>query len=81
MGLCRVLVRVLGDLRIKVSKGYAMYSLRWERLSGDRKMQVKNGFMSCSSGHIERPAVRRLPVCNLVGSNKCVSDYYIGLSI
>ena len=72
--------RVFGDLRVWVSKGYVMYSLRWERPSGDRRVRVRNGFISCSSRRIEGQEVRRLPVCSLVGSNGGVSDYSIGLS-
>lgn len=37
--------------------------------------------MWCSSGRIEGPAIRRLPVGSLVGSNGCVSDYSIGSSV
>ena len=73
--------RVYGDLRVRVSKGYAVYSLRWERPWGDRKVRVKNGFKSCSSGRVEEPAVRRLPVGSLVRSNGCVSDNSICLSV
>ena len=79
MGSCRVLVPVLGDLGVGVSKDYAMCLLRWERTWGDRKARAKNGFVSCGSGRIEGQEVRRPPVRSLVGCNGCLSDYSIGL--